>query len=205
MLISPQNYVIPRAFSLTEPCTNNVAEYNALLIGMQLAKEIGVKYLEAYGDSKLVVNQVRGEYEVRHEDLVPYHRAMIKLAEKFEGFFIDHVPRRQNAHANALASLATSLALPAEMTEKVLVANRDLYCLGFSLEEVKTITDIMEILEISSGPEPRDWRFPYIDLSYMTYFRMTLKRQRQSRGNLLDSITMQSVELGIDDCMMESY
>ena len=64
VLISPQNYVIPRAFSLTEPCTNNVAEYNALLIGMQLAKEIGVKYLEAYGDSKLVVNQVRGKYKV---------------------------------------------------------------------------------------------------------------------------------------------
>jgi hypothetical protein len=85
------------------------------------------------------------------------------LAEKFEGFFIDHVPRRQNAHADALASLATSLALPAEMTEKVLVASHDLYCPGFSLEEVKTITDIMEILEISSVPEPRDWRFPYID------------------------------------------
>ena len=43
VLVSPQNYVIPRAVSLTEPCSNNVAEYNALLIGMQLADEIGVK------------------------------------------------------------------------------------------------------------------------------------------------------------------
>ena len=50
VLVSPQNYVIPRAFSLTEPCSNIVAEYNALLIGMQLADEIGVKNLEAYGD-----------------------------------------------------------------------------------------------------------------------------------------------------------
>ena len=40
-----------------------MAEYNALLIGMQLADEIGVKNLEAYGDSKLIVSQVRGEYE----------------------------------------------------------------------------------------------------------------------------------------------
>ena len=72
VLVSLQNYVISRAVSLTEPCSNNVAEYNALLIGMQLADEIGVKNLEAYGDSKLIVNQVRGEYEVRHEDLVPY-------------------------------------------------------------------------------------------------------------------------------------
>src|ERR1700722_13136810 len=83
VLVSPQNYVLPRTFSLTEPCTNNAAEYNALIIGMQLAEEIGVKHLEAYGNSKLIVNQVRGEYEVRHEDLVPYHEAIVGLAEKF--------------------------------------------------------------------------------------------------------------------------
>ena len=80
VLVSPQSYVLPRAFSLTEPCTNNAAEYNALIIGMQLAAEIGVQYLEAFGDSQLIVNQVRGEYEVRHPDLVPYHDATIRLA-----------------------------------------------------------------------------------------------------------------------------
>jgi len=56
VFISPQNYVLPRAFSLTEPCSNNVAEYNALLIGLQLAHEMGVRYLEAYDDSKLIIN-----------------------------------------------------------------------------------------------------------------------------------------------------
>ena len=64
ILVSPQNYVIPRAFSLTKTCSNNITEYNSLLIEMQLAKEIGIEYLEAYGDSKLIINQVRGEYEV---------------------------------------------------------------------------------------------------------------------------------------------
>ena len=58
---------------------------------MQLAEEIGVKNLEAYGDSKLIVNQVCREYEVRHEDLVPYHNAIIIMAEKFENFYIDHI------------------------------------------------------------------------------------------------------------------
>ena len=48
---------------------------------MQLAEEIEVKNLEAYGDSKLIVNQVRREYDVRHEDLVPYHNATIIMAE----------------------------------------------------------------------------------------------------------------------------
>jgi len=95
MLVSPQNYVISCAFSLIEPCSNNMAEYNAFLIGMQIAEEIGVRNLKAYGDSKLIVNQVHGEYEVRHEDLVPYHNATIHMAEKFRNFYIDHVPHQQ--------------------------------------------------------------------------------------------------------------
>ena len=49
------------------------------------------------------------------------------MAEKFENFYIDHVPRQQNAHVDALASLAALLALPAGATERVLVYSRDLY------------------------------------------------------------------------------
>lgn len=67
VLVTPWNYIISYTYSLTKPCSN-VAEYNVLLIGLQLAKEMGVKYLEAYGDSKVIVNQVRGEYGVHHED-----------------------------------------------------------------------------------------------------------------------------------------
>ena len=74
-----------------EPCSNNVAEYNALLIGLQLAQQMGVWYFEAYGDSKLIINQVKGEYEVHHEDLIPYHHATIQLANMFDGFYICHV------------------------------------------------------------------------------------------------------------------
>jgi len=65
---------------LSTPSSNNVAEYNALLIGLQLAHEMRVRYLEAYGDSNLIVNQVKVEYEVWHEDLVPYHHAVTEMA-----------------------------------------------------------------------------------------------------------------------------
>ena len=68
-------------------------KYNSLLIGLQLAYEIGVRYLEAYGDSKLIINQVKGEYEVRHEDFVPYYHAVIKMDNSFDGFYIGHVSR----------------------------------------------------------------------------------------------------------------
>ena len=53
--------------------------------------KIGIKNLEAYGDSKLIVNQVHWEYKVIHGDLVPYHNATIYMAEKFKNFYIDHV------------------------------------------------------------------------------------------------------------------
>ena len=53
--------------------------------------------------SKLIINQVKGEYEVRHEDLVPYYNAVIELANLFDGFYIGHVSRSQNTKADALA------------------------------------------------------------------------------------------------------
>ena len=133
--------------------------YNALLIRMQIVDEIGVKNLEAYGDSKLIINQIRGEYKVRHENLVPYHIATIYMAERFRKFYINHVPRQQNAHIDALASRAASCALPAGAVEKVLVYNHDLYCLRFAFEDSQKLTGdcrVKKALESSTGPEPRD-------------------------------------------------
>ena len=87
--------------------------------------------------TKLILKQAHEKYEVRHEDLVPYHNATIVMAEKFENFYIDHVPRQKNAHADALASIAASLALPAGATEKVLVYRRELYYCKLPLKIVK--------------------------------------------------------------------
>src|SRR5947208_15778966 len=77
VLISPQNRVIPCAFSLTEPCTNNIAEYNALLIGLQLVHQLGVRNLQAYGDSELIINQIHREYEVRSDEFIPYFNSAL--------------------------------------------------------------------------------------------------------------------------------
>jgi len=77
VFVSPRNHALPRAFSLKICCSNNVAEYNTLLISLHLARQMGIQYLEAYSDSKLIVNQIKVEYEVRHEDLIPYHKATL--------------------------------------------------------------------------------------------------------------------------------
>jgi len=128
VFISHENHVLPCAFSLMKSVSSNVAEYNALLISLQLAQQMGVQYLEAYGDFKLIINQVNGEYEVCHEDLIPYHHATIQLINTFEGFYISHVSRLQNIKADALAALATTLALPADTSYYLTVATRHLFC-----------------------------------------------------------------------------
>jgi len=138
---------------LTEPCSNTVAEYNALLIGLQLAQQIGVQYLEAYCDSKLIVNQVKGEYEVRHEDLILYHHAAIKLADSFDGFYISHSSRLLNTKEDALTVLAAILALPADTTYRLIVATCHLFCPKYGLE----------VSEVHTTSTPRDWRFSIID------------------------------------------
>ena len=94
------------------------------------------KNLEVYSNSKLIVNQIRREYEVRHENLVPYHNATIHMAEKFRNFYIDHVSCRQNTHPDVLESLAPSFVLPARMAERVLIYSYDLYCRSFFLKMI---------------------------------------------------------------------
>jgi len=88
------------------------------------------------------------------------------MVEKFENFYIDHVLHQQNAHANALSSLAASLAVFAGTAERVLAYNCDLYCNKFALDDSKTPRrdlQVKEVLETSTSLEPRDWRFPYND------------------------------------------
>ena len=100
--------------------------------------------------SKLIINQVKGEYEVHHEDLISYHHATIQLDNTFEGFYISHVSLLQNTKADALAALAATLVLPADASYCLTVATLHLFCLKYSLEVNKVHTT-------STNFELRDW------------------------------------------------
>ena len=92
-----------------------------------------------------------------------YHNATIIMAEKFENFYIDHVPRQQNT--DALTLLDASLAFSAGATERALVYSRDLYYLKFAFEDSRTSRkdlQVKEVLETSTSLKPKDWRFSYI-------------------------------------------
>jgi len=86
--------------------TNNVAEYRALVEGLQAAAGLGIATLRVRMDSELVVRQVLGRYRVRHAGLVPLHAAATTLRARFARFDIEHVPRASNARADALANAA---------------------------------------------------------------------------------------------------
>jgi ribonuclease HI len=84
--------------------TNNVAEYTALVEGLQLAAEVGVKRLAVFSDSELMVKQIKGEYRVKNEDLRPLYEEAKQLARGFEQFAITHVRREQNKRADEIGN-----------------------------------------------------------------------------------------------------
>ena len=84
--------------------TNNVAEYRAVLLGIDLARENGATEVELIGDSELVVKQVRGEYRVKDAGLKPLHAQVRSALAGFDGWSIRHVRREHNARADELVN-----------------------------------------------------------------------------------------------------
>ena len=81
--------------------TNNQAEYQAVKLGLEKAKQLGARYVDVYLDSLLVVNQMKGVYKVKNRDLWPIHEAIKDLREHFQEVKFTHVPRELNKLADA--------------------------------------------------------------------------------------------------------
>ena len=86
--------------------TNNVAEYRALLLGIELARQLGASRLDLVGDSMLIVQQVRGEWKIKQAHLRPLREQVVKALEDFESWSIRHVKREQNSRADELLNEA---------------------------------------------------------------------------------------------------
>ncbi|GAA0138366.1 hypothetical protein LIER_00125 [Lithospermum erythrorhizon] len=87
--------------------TNNVAEYEAIVAGLQMAKALDINRLKVRGDSKLVIEQVRGNCMVKNDTLKKYHANALLLTQWFEYVIFKHIPRTENEHADHLSRLAT--------------------------------------------------------------------------------------------------
>jgi ribonuclease HI len=86
--------------------TNNVAEYQGLLLGLKLAQNLGVRNLQVFADSLLVVQQLKGAYRVRTAHLLPLWQEAHQALQKFDNYAIAHLDRSLNHEADRLARQA---------------------------------------------------------------------------------------------------
>jgi ribonuclease HI len=86
--------------------TNNVAEYRALLLGIELAAALGATELELIGDSELIVRQVEGRYKVKDATMKELHGEVKAALGRFDNWSIRHVRRERNADADRLVNAA---------------------------------------------------------------------------------------------------
>ena len=98
-----------RATTIGE-ATNNVAEYRALLLGIELAKELGADEVELVADSLLTVEQVRGNWKVKQSHLRPLREEVVKGLSDFASWSIRHVKRGENERADELLNDALDAA-----------------------------------------------------------------------------------------------
>nr|XP_011465143.1 PREDICTED: uncharacterized protein LOC101299390 [Fragaria vesca subsp. vesca] len=155
IFITPSRGLIPYSFSLMAVCSNNVAEYEALIIGLEIALEMRIDALQAYGDSQLIVRQVNDEYAVRNENLMPYHQRVKYLMARFQEVHVSHIPRSENDKADALAKLAASLTLPNEKDIQITVGERRLLTPALERIEESYEAYAVTVFEVE---EESDWR-----------------------------------------------
>ncbi|QIA27849.1 reverse transcriptase-like protein [Thermaerobacter sp. PB12/4term] len=104
VLVGPDGAVAERIARFIGEATNNVAEYTALVTGLQRALERGARRLDVYSDSELMVRQLNGQYRVKNEGLKPLFEQAARLAAQFELVRFIHVPRERNREADRLAN-----------------------------------------------------------------------------------------------------
>ena len=99
------------AYKLAFDCYNNEAEYKALILGLQILKKLKAKRISVYGDSELIIKQVKGEYQAKHPRLRAYRNAVLDILKTFPEYTLTAVPRMQNLIANSLATTTSNLKI----------------------------------------------------------------------------------------------
>ncbi|MDE3071079.1 MAG: ribonuclease HI family protein [Acidobacteriota bacterium] len=98
--------VLAEASELLGETTNNVAEYRALLLGIERARALGATELHLVNDSELIARQLTGRYKVKHEAMRRLHASALEALAPLDRWSIETVPRAENADADALVTAA---------------------------------------------------------------------------------------------------
>ncbi|XP_071700624.1 uncharacterized protein [Rutidosis leptorrhynchoides] len=160
MLINPEGQEFTYALRFEFNTTNNEVEYEALLAGLRIAKEMKIEHLQAFVDSQLVANQVLGIFKARQPTIQLYLSKVRELMESFRSFTIEHVRRSQNKKADALSKLASitfahlAKEVLVEVLEKRSIEAQEVHDL-VTEEENTWMKPIREYLELGILPEDK--------------------------------------------------
>ncbi|KAL0349639.1 UNVERIFIED_CONTAM: Transposon Tf2-12 polyprotein [Sesamum radiatum] len=177
VFVTSEGEVLSYSFTLTQNCSNNVAKYQALILGLEIAVDAKQLPLKVYGDSQLVVNQLLGLYEVKKPELLPYHNYAKRLMGWLGDVELEHLPRKDNKQADALAKLASTLSLT-DKEARIPICKSWVIPPIFSddeddmlQEEENHVTKVFEV-------EEEDWRQPLVD--YLKYGKLPNDLRRRT-------------------------
>jgi ribonuclease HI len=113
VFVSPAQETIALSYKLEFEATNNVAEYEALVLGLRAAKDMGIQEISIFGDVELIVHQVRNIYQAKHPRLRSYRNEVWDLVDNFFlAFNISFIPREENIMADSLVVSASNFRVP---------------------------------------------------------------------------------------------
>ena len=84
-----------------------MAEYKACILGIKTAIDLRIKFLSVYGDSALMISQIKGEWDMKHPNLISYQEHVLTLIPYFEDITFEHIPREENQLEDALATMCS--------------------------------------------------------------------------------------------------
>jgi tryptophan 2,3-dioxygenase len=169
VISAPDGKVLDEAAVALGTTTNNVAEYRALLLGVDRARALGATELEVINDSELVAKQITGEYRVKNAELATLHGEALRTLGGFDRWSIASVPRAQNAAADALVNEVLDAAGDERPTEYA----------GYL-----RIDDLLQ-LQHPLTPEAHDeLLFVIVHQSYELWFKLILHELAKARAEL---------------------
>ncbi|KAG9446503.1 hypothetical protein H6P81_012631 [Aristolochia fimbriata] len=182
LFVSPKKDLLPYSFVLTQICSNNEAEYQAILLGLGIAVEMQMPQLNIYDDSALVIKQLTEEFEVKKLKLEPLWRYAGELLAQIPEVSLHYVPRSENGPADALAGIAANLAHFDERPNQVPICEQWVIPPAAE-EEIEVQTEeIEESLPISvSQNQTEDWRKPIINFLRHGTLPLDLRERVQIR------------------------
>jgi hypothetical protein len=183
------------------PASNNVAEYEALVNGLRIAIELGVRRLDARGDSQLVIDQVMKNSHCRDPKMEAYCDEVRRLEDKFFGLELNHIARWYNETADELAKIASG-----RTTVPPNVFSRDLHQPSVKTDDTPEPEKVSALPEVPSArpeapsppegealrveeerngvPPNRDWQTPYLQYLHRGELPLDRAEARRREGAL---------------------